>query len=80
MAVTLTLPEDVPEAMPGTKVTIRGHTDKPLPIEKGTKFVIREAGKTVAVGEMTSVSIEDPKDDSNKSQKKRKPRGKGRAV
>ncbi len=74
VAVALTLPEDVPEAIPGTKVHIIGKLDKPMPIAKGTKYIIREAGRTVAVGEMTSVT----EDDINEGQRPKKAIRKGR--
>lgn len=80
MAVNITLPEDVKEAVPGAKLNISYKLDKPLPIAKGTKFIIREAGKTVCIGDITSVT-EDTQEDlkqSAKEPKKKKP-GKSKA-
>ena len=51
----MTLPADVELVSPGDKLTINYKLEKPLPIEKGNRFILREGAKTVAVGEITNV-------------------------
>ena len=61
-AATLTLPEGKEMAMPGDNLTCRIKLDKSLPIEEGTRFALREGGKTVAAGVVVEV-VPDPKED-----------------
>ena len=61
-AGTVTLPEGKEMAMPGDNLTCRIKLDKSLPIEEGTRFALREGGKTVAAGVVVEV-VPDPKED-----------------
>ena len=53
-------------AMPGDNVSLDMKLDRPLPIQKGNRFALREGGRTVASGVITEVvqdSEEDMKED-----------------
>jgi elongation factor Tu len=55
MACAITLPETIQMAMPGDNLSIEMNLDKPLAIEKGHRFALREGGRTVASGVVTEV-------------------------
>ena len=52
---TVTLPEGVEMVMPGDNVKITAELIYPIALEKGTRFAIREGGRTVASGVVTEV-------------------------
>ena len=52
---TLTLPTGVEMVMPGDNVTISVELQKPIAMEKGLKFAIREGGRTIGSGIVTEV-------------------------
>jgi len=49
------LPEGVEMVMPGDNVTITGELIKPIAMEKGLRFAIREGGRTVGAGTITNI-------------------------
>jgi elongation factor Tu len=51
----LTLPEGVEMVMPGDHTSLDVSLDKPIALETGSRFAIREAGKTVGSGVVTAV-------------------------
>ncbi|OFU53404.1 MULTISPECIES: elongation factor Tu [Aerococcus] len=51
----ITLPEDVAMVMPGDNVDMDVELIHPVAIEDGTKFSIREGGRTVGAGTITSI-------------------------
>lgn len=62
MACALTLPEKVQMAMPGDNLSVSLKLDRPLAIDKGNRFALREGGRTVASGVITEV-VPDTGDD-----------------
>src|SRR6187399_3241170 len=52
---TLKLPEGVEMVMPGDNTTISGELLVPVAIEKGSRFAIREGGRTVGAGTITEI-------------------------
>jgi len=52
---TLTLPTGVEMVMPGDNVTVSVELQKPVAMEKGLKFAIREGGRTIGSGIVTEV-------------------------
>src|SRR5919204_175472 len=52
---TLHLPEGVEMVMPGDNTTITGELMTPVALEKGSRFAIREGGRTVGAGTVTEV-------------------------
>jgi elongation factor Tu len=52
---TLKLPEGVEMVMPGDNTSITGELMVPVAIEKGSRFAIREGGRTVGSGTITEV-------------------------
>ena len=52
---TITLPAGVEMVMPGDNVTFTVELIHPVAIEKGTKFSIREGGKTVGAGTVSEI-------------------------
>ena len=52
------LPEGVEMVMPGDNVTMEVELIHPIAIEEGTKFSIREGGRTVGAGVVASISKE----------------------
>ncbi|GAB4129158.1 MAG: elongation factor Tu [Fimbriimonadaceae bacterium] len=52
---TLTLPEGVQLVMPGENVTMTVELIQPIAMEEGSKFAIREGGRTVGAGAITKV-------------------------
>ena len=51
----LTLPEGVEMVMPGDHTPLDVNLDKPIALETGSRFAIREGGKTVGSGVVTEV-------------------------
>ena len=51
----ITLPADVEMVMPGDNVTLTVELIHPVAIEKGTKFSIREGGRTVGAGVVSEI-------------------------
>ena len=51
----ITLPEGVEMVMPGDNVTMEVELIHPIAIEKGTKFSIREGGRTVGAGTVSKI-------------------------
>src|SRR5215475_1646914 len=52
---TLKLPEGVEMVMPGDNTTITGELMVPVAIEKGSRFAIREGGRTVGSGTISEI-------------------------
>jgi elongation factor Tu len=52
---TLTLPEGVEMVMPGDNITMTVELIAPIAMEQGSKFAIREGGRTVGAGSITKV-------------------------
>jgi len=52
----LKLPEGVEMVMPGDNTPITGELITPVAIEKGSKFAIREGGRTVGAGTITEIT------------------------
>jgi elongation factor Tu len=52
---SLKLPEGVEMVMPGDNTTISGELMVPVAIEKGSRFAIREGGRTVGSGTITDI-------------------------
>jgi len=52
---TIQLPEGVEMVMPGDNVTITVELQKPIALEKGLRFAIREGGRTVGAGQVTEI-------------------------
>ena len=52
---TIELPEGVEMVMPGDNVAFDVELISPVAIEKGTKFTVREGGKTVGAGQVTEI-------------------------
>jgi elongation factor Tu len=55
---SLHLPEGVEMVMPGDNTTISAELMVPVAIEKGSRFAIREGGRTVGAGTITEISAE----------------------
>jgi elongation factor Tu len=51
----LSLPEGVEMVMPGDHLPLDVSLDKPIALEAGSRFAIREGGKTVGSGVVTEV-------------------------
>ena len=49
------LPEDVKMVMPGDNVTMTVELQKPIAMEEGLRFAIREGGRTVGAGVVTKI-------------------------
>jgi len=52
---TITLPEGVEMVMPGDNLKINATLIAPIALEQGTKFAIREGGRTVGAGVVTKI-------------------------
>ena len=52
----ISLPEGVEMCMPGDNVTINVELITPIAIEEGLRFAIREGGRTVGSGVVSSIS------------------------
>jgi elongation factor Tu len=53
---TLTLPQGVEMVMPGDNVTVNVELQKPVAMEKGLRFAIREGGRTIGAGRVVEVT------------------------
>ena len=53
---TLNLPEGIEMVMPGDNTDIIGELITPVAIEKGSRFAIREGGRTVGAGRVTKIN------------------------
>jgi elongation factor Tu len=53
---SLNLPEGVEMVMPGDNTTISAELMVPVAIEKGSRFAIREGGRTVGAGTITEIT------------------------
>ena len=56
MTGTLNLPTGVEMVMPGDNITMTIELIQPIAMEIGSKFAIREGGRTVGAGTITKVS------------------------
>jgi elongation factor Tu len=52
---TLTLPQGVEMVMPGDNVSVDVELQKPVAMEKGLRFAIREGGRTIGAGRVSEV-------------------------
>ena len=52
----VTLPDDVEMVMPGDNVELMVSLIKPIAMEEGLRFAIREGGRTVGAGVVTQVT------------------------
>src|ERR1700744_4749308 len=52
---TLTLPAGVEMVMPGDNVSVQVELQKPVAMEKGQRFAIREGGRTIGAGRVSEV-------------------------
>jgi elongation factor Tu len=52
---TLTLPQGVEMVMPGDNVSVEVELQKPVAMEKGLRFAIREGGRTIGAGRVSEV-------------------------
>ena len=52
----ITLPEGTEMVMPGDNITVAVELIAPIAIEEGTKFTIREGGRTVGAGAVATIS------------------------
>jgi elongation factor Tu len=52
---TLTLPTGVEMVMPGDNVSVEIDMQKPVAMEKGLRFAIREGGRTIGAGRVTDI-------------------------
>jgi len=52
---SITLPEGTEMVMPGDNVTVTVELIHPTVMNKGTKFAIREGGRTVGAGQITEI-------------------------
>jgi elongation factor Tu len=52
---TLTLPTGVEMVMPGDNVSVDIELQKPVAMEKGQRFAIREGGRTIGAGRVSDV-------------------------
>jgi elongation factor Tu len=55
VSVEVTLPDDVEMAMPGDSLSIKMSADKPMAVEIGLRFALREGGLTVGSGIITKI-------------------------
>lgn len=55
MTGVITLPEGTDLCMPGDNVTMNVTLLAPIAIEQGTRFSIREGGRTVGSGSITEI-------------------------
>merc|ERR1719401_2220679 len=53
VTVEVTLPDDVEMAMPGDSLSIKMSAEKPMAVEEGLRFALREGGLTVGSGIIT---------------------------
>lgn len=63
------MPENVKIAKPGDNLTIKAKLNFPLTIQKGSRFALREGGKTIAAGLVTDILPENTELDFGKPKK-----------
>jgi elongation factor Tu len=51
----ITLPEGTEMVMPGDNVSVTVHLGAPIALDEGTRFAIREGGRTVGAGVVTKI-------------------------
>lgn len=68
-AAEICLPDGVKIAKPGDNITIKAKLNFPLTITKGSRFALREGGKTIAAGVVTNILPEDTVLDFGKPKK-----------
>lgn len=71
-ALEIELPENTKIAKPGDNLTIRGKLHFPLTITQGSRFALREGGKTIAAGIVTQVLPDNTPINPSKHQEKKK--------
>ena len=54
-AVEIALPQGTKIAKPGDNLTIKGKLHFPITISEGSRFALREGGKTIAAGIITKI-------------------------
>jgi elongation factor Tu len=52
---TIQLPEGTEMVMPGDNVAITVQLGKPIAMDQGLRFAIREGGRTVGAGQVTKI-------------------------
>ena len=52
---TVILPQGVEMVMPGDNVTMKVELGKPIAMDEGLRFAIREGGRTVGAGRVTKI-------------------------
>jgi elongation factor Tu len=52
---TLALPTGVEMVMPGDNVSVDVELQKPVAMEKGLRFAIREGGRTIGAGRVSEI-------------------------
>ncbi len=55
MTGTIQLPEGTEMVMPGDNVEITVELGKPIAMDEGLRFAIREGGRTVGAGQVTEI-------------------------
>ena len=55
MTGSVILPDDVRVVMPGDNVHMTAHLIKPIAMEEGLRFAIREGGRTIGAGVVTKI-------------------------
>ena len=55
MTGTLNLPTGVEMVMPGDNVAVEVEMQKPVAMEKGQRFAIREGGRTIGAGRISEI-------------------------
>ena len=53
---SIQLPEGTEMVMPGDQTTIKVELGKPIAMEEGLRFAVREGGRTVASGRVTKIN------------------------
>ncbi|MEZ5274490.1 MAG: hypothetical protein R2694_19745 [Ilumatobacteraceae bacterium] len=53
---TIQLPEGTGMVMPGDNITITVELGKPIAMDEGLRFAIREGGRTVGAGRVTKIT------------------------
>jgi elongation factor Tu len=52
---TITLPEGTEMVMPGDNLVMNVELQKPIAMDEGLRFAIREGGRTVGAGAVTKI-------------------------
>jgi elongation factor Tu len=72
IATRLTLPDDKKMAVGGDHLTAKFKLQMPLPISEGTRFALREGGKTVGAGVVSKLLPDDEEDIANDKERSKK--------